>query len=151
MQVFVKGAAKYFKTTTSVPAEIGTPYLKDEELVMLDFSAAIGISGNQKGCVYYTVPWKMAYELTREIGEAESSDEIFADMIGEIANTIAGNAREDLGSGFMISVPIVLNGKPDEIRFPAGSHTFIIPVFWKDHKSFLVICLTGMESVKLEE
>ena len=61
----------------------------------------------------------MVEELMMLVGEHEHSDEFCADFVGEIANTISGNARERLGSGFMISVPVVFFGASQDVRFPA--------------------------------
>ena len=140
MQVFIRGASRYFDQL-STKAEVGTPYLKDREPVMLDFSATIGISGPRRGCVYYTAPRAMAQSVAADLGEPDSSDALCADLVGEIANIISGNACEELGASFMISVPVVLVGRPDEIRFPEGVPTFLIPIYWRNHKSLLVICL----------
>ncbi len=108
---------------------------------MLDFSAAIGISGPRRGCVYYTAPRAMARQLAEDLGEPDTSDALCADLVGEVANTISGNACEELGASFLISVPVVLVGRPEAVRFPEGVPTFLIPVFWRGHKSLLVICL----------
>lgn len=142
LKVFIKGTAKYFDAIAKQPAEIGTPYLKEEkDSVILDYSAVIGISGSYRGCVYYTAPKDMIRTLITHMGELNADDGLCADFVGEIANTIAGNAQEELGSGFMISVPIVLNGSPESVRFPKDSPTFVIPINWSGSKSYLLICV----------
>ena len=145
MQVFIRGAARYFDQLP-VKAEVGLPYLKDQELVMLDFSAAIGISGPRRGCVYYTAPRAMAQRLVTDFGDPDTSDSLCADMVGEIANIISGNACEELGASFMISVPVIIVGRPDEIRFPEEVATFLIPIYWREYKSLLVICLEATDA-----
>ena len=140
MQVFIRGAARYFDQLP-VKAEVGLPYLKDMDFAMLDFSAAIGISGPRRGCVYYSAPREMAQQLATGFGEADTSDALCADLIGEVANIISGNACEELGASFMISVPMVLVGRPEMVRFPENVPTFLIPIYWRDHKSLLIICL----------
>jgi len=69
-----------------------------------------------------------------------SGDDI-KDLIGEIANTIAGNVRQAYGSEFMISVPVVIEGKAKDIKLPANIQTFVIPISWREFNSFLVVCL----------
>ena len=140
MQVFIRGAARYFDRFP-VRAEVGLPFLKDPDTAMLDFSAAIGISGPRRGCVYYTVPRPMAQRLAADSGDLDTSDALCADMVGEIANIVSGNACEELGAAFMISVPVVLVGQPEAIRFPAGVPAFVIPIRWRDFRSMLVIAL----------
>ena len=41
----------------------------------------------------------------------------------------------------MISVPVVLEGKPKDIKLPDDIQSFVIPMKWRDHQSYLVICL----------
>ncbi len=57
------------------------------------------------------------------------------------SNTIAGNARQYFGSEFLISVPIVLFGRPDKISFPRHLKSFVIPITWRTHRSYLIICI----------
>ncbi len=141
LRVFIKGANHYFAETTSVPAEIGVPYeLTGNESVMLDFSAIIGVTGNHTGCVFFTAPRAMILELVRNFGEPDTSDAICCDFVGEIANTIAAHAREDLGSNFMISPPVTFRGQADA-RMPRGTPAFVIVTAWQGHKAHLVIAV----------
>ncbi len=61
--------------------------------------------------------------------------------MGEVANTIAGNARQYFGNEFLISVPTVLLGRPDKILFPRHLKNVVIPITWRSHRSYLIICL----------
>jgi len=146
LKIFVKGTEHYFTQVAETPAEVSTPFIKeDQDKVIYDFSAVIGISGKQRGCVYYTASSDMIRTLLKQIGEDDQSDEILADYVGEIANTISGNAREHLGSGFMISVPVVFRNA-DDVRFPQDSPTFVIPISWNGYRSSLILCLKEDES-----
>lgn len=141
LKVFVKGAERFFMQAASTPAEVSTPFVKeDADHVIYDFSAVIGITGTQRGCVYYTAPRAMVRELVKQIGETEQSDDILADYVGEITNTISGNAREHLGAGFMISIPVVFRGA-ENVRFPSGTPAFVIPILWSGHRSSLILSL----------
>ena len=66
--------------------------------------------------------------------------ELLQDMVGEVANTLSGNARRSFGSNFMISVPVVLMGG-EKIRVPASIKTFVIPIIWRQMRSYLIVCL----------
>jgi chemotaxis protein CheX len=150
IRVFINGASKYFKTVAASPAEIGTPFLKEPaDRIISDFSAIIGITGVHRGCVYYTAPRSMVQKLVKELGETDISDDMCADFVGEIANTISGNAREHLGKNFLISVPVVLRGQPEAIRFPNDVATFVIPVLWDGHRSSLIVCLKDEEPLSM--
>jgi chemotaxis protein CheX len=141
LKVFVKGAEKFFTQAVSIPAEVSTPFVREAaDRVIYDFSAVIGITGTQRGCVYYTVTRAMVRELITQIGETEQTDDLLADYVGEIANTISGNAREHLGSGFMISVPVVFRAA-EAVRFPSDVPAFVIPILWNKHRSSLILSL----------
>ena len=142
LKVFVLGAARFFSMMSQTAAQVGTPYLREPaESVMSDFSAVIGISGNRRGCVYYTAPRAKVEALAQLFGETNMSDDICGDVVGEIANTISGNAREHLGTGFLISVPVVIRGRADDVQFPDDVPAFVIPIHWNGHRSTLIISL----------
>ena len=57
LSVFVKTIAQYLTKTSSHELTLGTPYLNDNaEPMAYDFTGIIGISGDYKGCVYFTAP-----------------------------------------------------------------------------------------------
>lgn len=148
LKVFVKGTEHYFTQVAATPAEVSTPFIKeDQDRVVYDFSAVIGISGKQRGCVYYTASRDMVRTLLKQIGEPDNSDDILADYVGEIANTISGNAREHLGSGFMISVPVVFRNA-EGVHFPSDLPVFVIPILWNGFRSSLILCLKEDETEK---
>lgn len=151
LKVFVKGTENFFDRITSLPADVSTPFIKEQgDRVIMDFSAVIGISGSQRGCVYYTAPREMIVDLLPHFGETDKNDDLLADCVGEIANTISGNAREFLGPNFMISVPVVFCGRPDDVRFPQEAPCFVLPIDWNGHRSSLILCLKKDEVVAVE-
>ena len=73
--------------------------------------------------------------------ETELTQENMCDLVGEVANTISGNARRDFGKDFMISVPTVVAGEPEKIVTPDNIRSFVIPINWRSHSAQLVVCL----------
>lgn len=141
LPVFVQAIMHYFDHITGVPAETETPYLQEGASDVSDLTAIIGVSGDLQGCVYYTAPREMLDQLLKFVAEHEPTDELRCDMAGEVANTLSGNARKQLGSGFMISVPVVIQGKPEKVVHYKGNACFVIPIRWRGLRSFLKICL----------
>lgn len=140
--VFIDILINYFSHSFNEEPDVGIPYIKtDEEQIILEYSGIIGISGEKKGCVYVTTPKDLLADMLKEIGETEFTSEILTDMVGEIANTISGNARKIFGSNFMISVPVSISGKPESIKMPENTSTFVVPITWRNHKFYLVLCL----------
>jgi chemotaxis protein CheX len=142
VNVFVNGMMRYLKHLDDVTAEVGTPYLMDtDQPTHYDITGIIGISGERKGCVYFTAPRVFLSHLLATQGETNLSDENLLDLSGEIANTIAGNARSDFGKNFQISVPVVVEGGPSSMHLPKGIRSFAIPVTWRKYTPLLVVAV----------
>ncbi|MEO7098938.1 MAG: chemotaxis protein CheX [Luteolibacter sp.] len=147
LNIFAASIIRYFTTTTDQPAVMGTPFLgHEDEKVALDFSAVIGISGTYRGNIYYTAPRSKLHALLPVLGEHELTDHLCGELVGEITNTISGNAREELGGGFMISTPFLLSGTNDSVRPAHGAPCFILPIEWKSHSSRVLVTLVKTDS-----
>lgn len=142
LRVFIQGATRYFQQITRVSAEIGAAYLANpRDAPAMDMTGIIGVSGARKGCVYLTAPRTMLNNVLLAMGETELSHNMQLDLAGEIANTIAGNAREHFGTQFMISVPIVVSGSLDTVKLPERVRSFVIPLTWQRQNAAVVVCL----------
>ncbi len=141
--LFINSVSNYFKHLTEVDSKIEVPYLKDtDELVLKDYTGMIGISGSKKGFVYISANREMFEDLINIfIGIDEPSKADILDMAGEISNVVAGNIRANLGTNFMISVPVVFEGMPGELKMVKGVSIYVIPITWKGHEAFVVIGL----------
>jgi chemotaxis protein CheX len=149
LNIFAAGIISYFAKTTGQPAVMGTPFLgQEDEKVALDFSAVIGISGNYRGNIYYTAPRAKLHALLPLLGEEELSDHLCGELVGEITNTFSGNAREELGGGFMISTPFLLSGSNASVRPAQGAPCFILPIEWNSHSSRVLITLVKSDTTK---
>jgi chemotaxis protein CheX len=142
LHFFIDSTVNYFEEVTNEKATAGIPYIKDDEPVVLGYTGIIGISGKRKGSIYVTTSETMLSSIAKIIlGLDEVGKDDIKDLVGEIANTISGNVRQAYGSDFMISVPVVVEGKAKDIKLPDNIQSFVIPITWKDYKSYLVVCL----------
>ncbi len=57
--------------------------------------------------------------LLMRMQETDTSDENIKDLVGEVANTISGNARRDFGKNFVISVPVIIAHDVDKVTAAA--------------------------------
>jgi len=105
-----------------------------------EYTGVIGITGARKGIVYFTAPRGMLTVLLMRMQETDTSDENIKDLVGEVANTISGNARRDFGKNFVISVPIVIAHDLEKVTTPY-QRSFVIPINWRTHSAKLVVCL----------
>ena len=142
LQVFIDGVTNYFSQTTNEAAVVGTPYLiENQTSVASEFTGIIGISGRRRGSVCFTAPSQMLTTLLERIGESDRSRENMCDLVGEVANTLSGNARREFGKEFMISVPVVIQGTPERMQASGKVHSFVIPINWSNSDAHLVISL----------
>ena len=144
LKTFIDVVINYFEQITSESCSMGIPYTRTNDPIVLEYTGLIGISGSRKGGIYITSKTPMLADLASimlDLPQSEVDSEIIIDSIGELANTIAGNVRKSFGSSFMISVPIILKGSPDDIIMKLSPPVFIIPILWRDHQAFLSVGL----------
>jgi chemotaxis protein CheX len=143
LKVFSKSIVRYFDAVAGGGAVLGTPYLGGEsESAGLGFSAVIGISGSYRGNIYYTASREKLHALLPALGESQPDDTLCAELVGEITNTISGNAREQLGAGFMISTPFILKGRPLSVHAARHTALYVLPVSWRQFSSRVLISLS---------
>ena len=142
LQTFLDIISNYFNQFGSEEIVIDTPYLLEgKQPKVLDYTGVIGISGTQKGVVYFSATRELLSSILHKMGETDTSENIYIDLAGEVANTVAGNARTEFGSEFHISVPFVFKGSPQSIVLPNDERSFIIPITWLSQVGEIVVCL----------
>jgi chemotaxis protein CheX len=141
IRTFIRGTTHYFETSTQQAASVGSPYLvTDGNPGAYDYTGVIGVTGARRGIVYFTAPRGMLTVLLMRMQETDTSVENMKDLVGEVANTISGNARRDFGKHFSISVPVVLASDVEKVTAP-HPRAFVIPINWRNHSAKLVVCL----------
>ncbi len=142
LKTFVEGTTSYFEVAAQQPASVGSPYLVTEgSPAVHEYTGIISISGRREGVVYFTAPKAMLTVLLMKMQENDFSHENMRDLVGEVANTISGNARRDFGNEFVISVPSVLAGERSDPPLVPGARSFVIPINWRSHSAKLVVSL----------
>lgn len=146
INIFIDAVSHYFDQITRQSANIGAPYLSTYDgLENFDYSGLIGIAGKYRGCIYFTAPRPLLRHLLIKMDENDHSDENILDMVGEIANTLSGNARKHFGSDFIISVPVSMKGRFDNVRPPSDLLPYVIPVTWNSYRASLIICISNSD------
>ena len=134
LKTFVEGTTNYFEVAAQQPASIGSPYLVTKGMPGVhDYTGVINITGKREGVVYFTAPRAMLTVLLMKMQETDFSHETMKDLVGEVANTISGNARRDFGRDFVIS--------GDKVELPSNMRPFVIPINWRSHSAKLVVAL----------
>ena len=142
IQVFIAGVRRYFESLRADErVVIEPPFIKDEERPLLEYTGIIGISGKSHGAVCFTANGLMLKNILGFLNESPGSRAMMCDLVGEIANTLSGNAREEFGSDFLISVPVVATGNDSSVRLPQEGRNYVIPIIWRSEKAYLLVCL----------
>jgi chemotaxis protein CheX len=140
--VFVDGVLNYFGTTVQQDAQCGTPHLAlGERPEVSDYTGVIQVSGKRTGMVAFTAPKSMLSVMLMRMQETDMGHDNLCDLVGEIANTLSGNARRDFGQQFQISVPSVLSGRGSQLEYPAATRPIVIPIDWRNYHARLIVCL----------
>ena len=142
IQVFITGVRRYFESLKpDSGVVIEPPFIKDQERPLLEYTGIIEISGKAHGAVCFTADGLMLKNILAFLNGSPGSKEILCDLVGEIANTLSGNAREEFGRDFLISVPVVATANDSTFRFPEDARNYVIPIIWQSEKAYLLVCL----------
>lgn len=140
--VFLSSISSFFAQIDDTAVNIDTPYLNDNRnVIAYDYSGVIKISGPLEGCVYISAPSTMLLELIKVMGEPDSSLAMMKDLLGEMANTISGNARTEFGADFIISPPKIVEGVPGQAYLPKDRNSYITPFKWRNYQAMIGICI----------
>ena len=140
--VFIDGVLNYFSTSVQQGALCGTPHLAlTEKPELADYTGIIQVSGMRSGLVAFTAPKSMLSVMLMRMQETDMSHENLSDLAGEIANTLAGNARREFGQQFQISVPVLHPDRATALPYPTASRPIVIPIDWRNYHARLIVCL----------
>jgi chemotaxis protein CheX len=127
---FIEVCQNVFKNLGSLTISAGRPYIANKELVKdWELSAIIGLSGEARGAVVISMKEELALRLAGHFSKTEFSglNEDVKDVIGEVVNIIAGNAKKRLESEFALSIslPTIVCGELHSMSW-AGTRSRII-------------------------
>lgn len=127
---FIISTIETFQKMLKSEAKPGQVQLKNETTYTYDVSGVIGLSGEAQGSICLSFPKLIALKVVSALVGAEIKivgPEV-ADAIGEIANIIAGNAKQHLTQyNLSISLPKVIMGKDHKIASQRGVPTIVVP------------------------
>ena len=137
LRLFVDSVRRYFDTTTAQTPQITSAFLGTAPVPSHQFTGTVQFSGSYHGQVLVSMPSPLLRELLVLQHATDFSDANLLDAVGEIANTLAGNARKALGEGLKISVPTTRQGSAD-LHPTVRLHPYAITLRW-NHQPALVL------------
>ena len=143
IEVFTEAISHYFAASTGESASIRSAFLleRGEPVIWNDFNGLIEISGDYQGSICFSAPRALLSHVLLKMGESVFTDERHGDIVGEIANTLAGRARRHFGEGLGISPPRLLDSSIAKFKALAHSLPYAIPLRWNGYEANLVIHL----------
>jgi chemotaxis protein CheX len=142
IQVFITCARRYFHSIdASSPLVIEPPFIKEQLGPFLEYTGIILISGRAEGVVCFTTNSDLLRQILAELHDEPKDENAVRDLAGEIANTLSGNAREEFGKNFRISVPVVVTGEEFDLPLPQRTRNYVVPLSWRNQHAYLLVCL----------
>ena len=142
LQIFLNIIRHYFDQFNSEKLVIDTPYIANKKQPQIyDYTGVIDVTGSQEGAVYFSATRGLLSSILDRMGESDTSEAMFIDLAGEVANTISGNARKQFGSEYCISTPFIFKGTSQSKILPSDDRSLIIPITWQSQAGEIVICL----------
>ncbi|MCL2297474.1 MAG: chemotaxis protein CheX [Proteobacteria bacterium] len=141
IEVFVGAVNRYFAQITGEKAKIRSSFLAEGEIQppIYDFTGLISLSGRYRGCIYFSATRIMLTRLLLAMQEPRQTDAQLLDAVGEIANTLAGNAREHFGEEMGISVPTMFQGPSDRLKTAVRERPYVIMIKWKQYEAAVIV------------
>lgn len=142
LKLFVESVRHYFKKITKKETEITSAYLGTNHIKGYEFNGIVNFSGSYQGQIIVSMPRQLLRELLIMQEETELSDNNLLDIVGEIANTLAGNSRKKLisGSNLNISVPRKFKGNTPTTAL-TQKHPYLITLSWMNSPALICIDL----------
>lgn len=138
LKVFADAVCHYFDQMGDEPAEIRTSFLQDaSETPSYDYTGIIRVGGDFRGQVRVSASKRLISHLLLQAGASGQNAEAYLDAVGELANTLAGNARKRYGERLEISVPEAYSGAgPNDL---SRQRLMVILVDWKQYGLAVVV------------
>src|SRR5260221_8427860 len=142
INVFILTATRNFAWLGEQPSMvIEPPFVREKLGPFLEYTGIIGVSGRSRGVICFTATGKMLGEILGLLKESRIDEDAKRDLVVEIANTLSGNAREEFGSEFQISVPTVVVGPEARLSQRNDSRNYAIPLNWHSETAYLLVAL----------
>jgi chemotaxis protein CheX len=142
LSVFVNSVMHYFETAVQQPAACGIPHLavrRSPELA--DYTGIVRISGRRDGVVLFTAPRSMLCVMLMCMQDTDLSHEHLRELVGEIADTLSGDAQRNFRHQHSVSVRSVVHDCGAPMVYPPHARPIVIPIAWRSYQARLVVCL----------
>ncbi|MDB5929900.1 MAG: hypothetical protein JWR60_1607 [Polaromonas sp.] len=138
LKLFVDSIRNYLLVTTRQEPQITSAFLGTADIEAFEFNGIVTFSGSHNGHVIVSMPDKLVREILLLQHETDLRDSNLLDTVGEIANTLAGNARKTLGSELEISVPVKVQGTQG-MKARVRQRPYVITLRWNHYSAMVCV------------
>jgi len=144
---FVDAVSGFFLQITEEKVEIRSAYLVEGSIkpTTFELTSYIALSGDYAGRIYFSAPRALVAHLLLMMQEPDRSEERLLDAVGEIANTISGNARKHFGEAMEVAVPVTQATKSDWLEKTVSPRSYAILVKWKQYRASVIVDIQTIE------
>ena len=142
IEVFTQAIGKFFESVTRHPAQVRSAYLVEQgnAFPKADFSGLISLGGQYDGWVCFSAPRGLLSQVLVSMGVGSYTDAGHLDLVGEIANTMIGQAQRHFGATLEISVPKTFPGSAGAMPAPQlEGRTLVLPMSWFGYEASLAL------------
>jgi chemotaxis protein CheX len=128
---FVRSTTDTFSMMLGTEVDVGEPELKIDGRFAYEISGIIGMSGDAEGIIGVNFPRDVALKIVSKLigSECTSINLMVTDGIGEIANIIAGNAKQYFsGKALLLGLPYVIISKGGQTIMSKDIPVYIVPL-----------------------
>ena len=136
--LFVSALKQYILTITGENANVSGAYLGGTNIAGYEYNGIVTFSGDYSGHVVVSMPKEMLGSLLLRQRIMDRTEENLLDSVGEIANTLAGNARKEMGPTLGVSVPIKMRGN-DGISAKVRDRPYVIKMNWNGSDALVIV------------
>jgi chemotaxis protein CheX len=144
IEVFANAVIEYFATTTGEKARVRSAWLleQDEPVLRNDYNGLIEVGGGYSGSICFSAPHQLLDFILLASGDQKYTEVNYLDVVGEIANTLSGRARQHFGETLAIAPPRAFKRQSSPVLRRTAATPYAIPITWRTLEADLVVHLS---------
>lgn len=144
IEILAKAIIEYFEVSTGDKAQVRSAWLleQDEPVLRADYNGLIEVSGGYRGSICFSAPRRLLDFVLLAGGDSDYSEADYLDIVGEIANTLSGRARQHFGEALAISPPCAFKREEAAVAPRSQGTSFAIPILFRAQEANLVVHLS---------
>ena len=141
LAVFVKLATNCIATLSGTPPVFGASSIEIGQLSFFKYSGFIEVEGPLNGWICLSLPAGVVDGLLEALKEPPGDEIYRLDITGEVAYTVAANARARFGETLLIHPALATGDSCIDRTLEQPPMTLRLPFTWRNHTAQLLVGL----------